>query len=349
MNMSGTLRHTALVLTLLAVTALTGCADAVRADSSGAGPVKVRLGYFPNLTHATAIVGVEQGIFAEHLGNTATLEAKTFNAGPEAVTALFSGAIDAAYLGPNPAINAWAQSRGQAVRIVAGAASGGAFLVTRPGIDKPEDLRGTTIASPQLGNTQDVALRYWLREAGLATTRDGGGDVRVKPQDNAVTVDTFRSGLIDGAWVPEPTASRLVAAGGRVLVDERDLWPGGRFVTTHLLVSTGFLTKHRDVVRALVAGSVAANAFINADPARAQALVSTGIGKLTGKPLDLALIQAAWPALTFLDDPLASSLRASAAHAEAVDLLKPVKLDGIHDLSLLDEVLAANGKAQVGR
>jgi NitT/TauT family transport system substrate-binding protein len=342
-------RWAGMVMSVVATAALSGlaaCGDG-RSGSGGTEPVALRLGHFPNLTHATPIVGVEKGIFKEKLGSNVDLQIKTFNAGPEAVTALFSGAIDATFIGPNPAINAWAQSRGQAVKIVAGAASGGVFFVTKPGITRPEDLKGKTIATPQLGNTQDVALRYWLKKNGLNTTTDGGGDVLITPQDNAVTVDTFRSGAIDGAWVPEPTASRLIAAGGTVLLDERALWPDGKFVITHLLVRTKFLNEHRDVVKKLIEGSVAATKYINANAAEAQKLVSEGIGQLTGKPLDLKLIESAWPSITFLDDPLAASLRTSAAHAQEVDLLKPVDLDGIYDLTMLNEVLRGNGETEV--
>jgi NitT/TauT family transport system substrate-binding protein len=336
-------RMVSVVLAAVCLTGPTACSG----SGGRSGPVTLRLGYFPNLTHATAIVGVEQGIFARELGPAARLQTTTFNAGPAAVEALFSGAIDATFVGPNPAINAWAQSRGRAVRIVAGAASGGAFFVTRPSITTVSDLRGTTIATPQLGNTQDVALRYWLKQNGYATTKEGGGDVSIKPQDNAVTVEAFKAGAIDGAWVPEPTASRLVALGGRVFLDERDLWPSGRFVITHLLVSTKFLTAHRDVVKRLVAGAVAANASINADPAKAQRLVDNGIGRLTGKPLDPALTATAWASLEFLDDPLADTLRVGSEHAREVGLLGPVDLNGIYDLSLLNEVLQARGRPEV--
>ena len=331
------------VLAAASVTGLAACGD----GDGASGPVTLRLGHFPNLTHATAIVGVEKGIFAQQLGDAAKLEVKQFNAGPAAVEALFSGAIDATFIGPNPAINAWAQSKGKAVKIVAGSASGGVFLVTKPEITKVEDLKGKTIATPQLGNTQDVAIRHWLKQKGFTTTKEGGGDVHIKPQDNAVTVDAFKSGAIDGAWVPEPTASRLVAAGGKVLVDERDLWPGGKFVITHLLVSTKFLNEHRDVVKRLIAGVVESNAFINANPTEAQKSVSDGIEKLTGKPLDAKLTADAWKSITFLDDPLAESLKVGAQHAQEIGLLEPVNLDGIYDLSLLNEVLKARGSPEV--
>jgi len=331
------------VLAAASVTGLAACGN----SDAGSGPVTLRLGHFPNLTHATAIVGVEKGIFAQQLGDAAKLEVKQFNAGPAAVEALFSGAIDATFIGPNPAINAWAQSKGKAVKIVAGSASGGVFLVTKPEITAVEDLRGKTIATPQLGNTQDVALRYWLKQKGYTTTKEGGGDVHIKPQDNAVTVDAFKSGAIDGAWVPEPTAARLVAAGGKVLVDERDLWPSGKFVITHLLVSTKFLNEHRDVVKRLISGVVESNAFINANPTEAQKFVSDGIGRLTGKPLDAKLTAEAWKSITFLDDPLAESLMVGAQHAQETGLLEPVDLNGIYDLSLLNEVLKARGSPEV--
>jgi NitT/TauT family transport system substrate-binding protein len=329
------------------LTGLAACAGG-SGDGADGGPVTLRLGYFPNLTHATPIVGVEKGIFAEALGADVKLESTTFNAGPAAVEALFSGAIDATYIGPNPAINAYARSRGAAVRVVAGAASGGVFLVVKPGINSAEDLRGKVVATPQLGNTQDVALRFWLKERGLATTAEGGGDVQIKPQDNAVTVDAFNNGAIDGAWVPEPTASRLVAGGGKVLVDERTLWPDGRFVITHLLVSKEFLDEHPDVVRDLIAGSVAANDFITANPTEARQAVSDGIGRLTGKPLDLELVGEAWKSIEFLNDPIPSSLLVGAEHAQAAGLLKPVdNLEGLYDLTLLNQVLKERGQPEV--
>ncbi len=334
----------AVVMTAV-LTGLAACGNGGSADPNA--PVTVRLGHFPNLTHASAIVGIEKGIYASNLGPHVTLETKQYNAGPAAIEALFGGDLDITFIGPNPAINAWAQSKGRAVKIVAGAASGGVFFVTKPGITKPEDLQGKTIATPQLGNTQDVALRYWLRQNGYATTTEGGGEVKIAPQDNAVTVDAFRAGRIDGAWVPEPTASRLVAAGGTVFLDERDLWPGGRFVITHMLVSTTFLNEHRDVVKQIIAGLVATNEYINANPADSQQAVSAAIEKLTGKPLDAALTAAAWKSITFLNDPIPSSLIDGAKHAQEVGLLNPVDLNGIYDLSLLNEVLAAAGEPEV--
>jgi NitT/TauT family transport system substrate-binding protein len=327
------------------LTSLTGCTGA--AAGEGSGTVSLRLGYLPNLTHATAIVGLQQGLFAQSLGSGVRLSSRTFNAGGDAVQALFTGAIDAAYLGPSPTINAFAQSHGQAIRVVAGAASGGVSLVVKPSISGPSGLVGARIATPQLGNTQDVALRYWLLQQGLHAMPDGGGDVHVVPQDNASTVTAFASGAIDGAWVPEPYASRLVAAGGHVLVDERSLWPGGQFAVTNLVVTSSFLAGHPDVVKDLVAGSVAANAFINAQPDQARQVVAEALSHLSGRQQSAAALTPSWQTLTFTDDPLADTLRADAQHARAVGLLGAIDLRGLYDLTALNQLRQAASEAPV--
>jgi|SRR5688572_10517251 len=340
--------RTRLLLPLAVLAFLAGCGGGDDAGAAKVGePVAVRLGHFPNVTHATALVGVEKGILAEALGPD-TLQVSTFNAGPAAVEALFSGALDAAYIGPNPAVNAFAKSDGEAVRIVSGATSGGAFLVVKPEIAGAAGLEGKKVATPQLGGTQDVALRHWLRDQGLATDPQGGGDVSILPQENAQTLETFRSGLIAGAWVPEPWATRLVQeGGGKVLVDEATLWPNGDFVTTHLLVRTEFLKKHPATVRRLLEGQVQANAYLADHPTEAQQLANTGIERITGKRLQDEVITAAWEHLRFTNDPVASSLQASADHATSVGLLEEVDLDGIYDLALLNEVLKEHGEEEV--
>ena len=343
-------RIVALLLVAVALLATAACggdpAPAAEGGEEDERPTTLRLGYFPNITHATAIAGVERGIFEEALGDD-ELEVTTFNAGPAAVEALFSGAIDATYIGPNPAINAFVQSKGEAIRIISGATSGGAALVVRPGIDDIEDLRGKKIATPQLGNTQDVALRHHLKSVGIETTKEGG-DASIVPQENAQTLDTFTSGAIQAAWVPEPWATRLVnEGGGKVLLDEKELWPEGEFVTTHLVVRTEFLEEHPDTVRRLLDGQVAANAFVNDDTAEAQKVVNAGIAKITGKPLGEATLTGAWKSLRFTNDPIAASLAVSAEHATAVGLLDEADLDGIYDLDLLNAALQAAGEPAV--
>jgi NitT/TauT family transport system substrate-binding protein len=317
------------------------------AGTDAGAPATLRLGYFPNVTHAPAIIGVETGLFAEALGADVTLETSTFNSGTEVVEALFSGALDASFIGPNPAINGYAQSDGAALRIVAGTTSGGASLVVRAGNETPADQAGTSLASPSLGNTQDVALRAWLEEQGFTTDTAGGGDVHITPQDNADTLTAFQTDAIDGAWVPEPWATRLVnEGGGHVLVNEQDIWPDGQFVTTHLIVSTEFLDEHPDVVKHLIEGLADAVEEAGGDPAAAQATVNDGIEKVTTSRLADATIAGAWENLEFTLDPIASSLQTSADHAIAAGLLDPVDLasPGIYDLSLLNEVLADRGE-----
>jgi NitT/TauT family transport system substrate-binding protein len=311
-------------------------------SEGGDAPGVLRLGFFANVTHAPALVALEQGFLAEALGPGVELEPRTFNAGPEAVEALFSDALDVGYIGPNPAINAFAQSGGEAIRIVAGAAAGGAALVVEPSITTPAELRGRKLATPQLGNTQDVALRAWLADQGLEASLEGGGDVAIVPQANAQTLETFRAGEIQGAWVPEPWASRLVLeGGGSVLVDERSLWPDGRFVTTHVVVRTAFLRERPELVERFLRAHVRAVDFLNAEPAKARDVVNAAIGRLTGKPLPAAVLSRAWESLSFTLDPIADSLRRSARDAAAVGLLEPVELDGIHELGALNEILAS--------
>jgi NitT/TauT family transport system substrate-binding protein len=200
-----------------------------------------------------------------------------------------------------------------------------------------------------LGNTQDVALRAWLKSQGLNTDTSGGGDVNIKPQENADTLNAFKAGDIAGAWVPEPWATRLIQdAGAKVLVDERDLWPDGKYVTTHLMVATKFLTEHPDVVKRILLANLEAIDEVNADSTAAQATVNAQIEKLTTKKLGADLLSAAWGNLTFTPDPIASSLQKSATDAQALGLLKdPGDLSKLYDLTLLNELLRSQGKPTV--
>jgi NitT/TauT family transport system substrate-binding protein len=339
--------RTLLTLAVAGLVALAGCGGEDAA--AGATPDEVKLGFFPNVTHAPALVGVAEGTFAAALGDT-TLSTFTFDAGTEAAEALLAGSLDLTFIGPNPAINAFATSNGAAVRLVAGTTSGGAFLVVKPDITSPEQLAGTKIASPSLGNTQDVALRAWLKEQGFETTPEGGGDVTIVPQKNSTTLESFIAGDIDGAWVPEPWATRLIdEGGGTVLVDERDLWADtdGEFVTTHLLVRTEFLEEHPDVVKAVLVGLADAIDAIAADPEKAQADVVAQIADITGTEPDADVIAKSFANLTFTLDPIAASLQQSADDAVSVELLDPVELTDIYDLTLLNEILADRGLPEV--
>lgn len=332
---------------LLATTALAACGKSDDKASASGDASTIRLGYFPNITHAPALVGVNKGFFQDALGST-KLEAKTFNAGPAALQALLSGAVDATYIGPNPAINGWTQTQGKGLKIIAGSTSGGAGLVVQPNIGSVQDLKGKKVASPQLGNTQDVALRSWLKSQGLSTNNQGGGDVSVTPQDNSATLQTFAQGKIAGAWVPEPYLSELVLQSkGKLLVDEKSLWPQGQFVTTQLVVSQAFLNKYPGTVKKLLQGQLKAIDYIASNKADAQAAANAQLASLTGKPLKDKVLAAAFGDLSFTDDPIASSLFTSAQHAEDVGLLKSVDLKGIYHLGPLNDLLKANGKPAV--
>lgn len=355
-----TTRRVALALTALLTASLAACsssaadddtADAAATPSESAALAEapeLRLGYFANLTHANALVGVDDGTYQKALGDT-KLTTQIFNAGPAAVEGLFGGAIDASFLGPNPAINAFAQSNGDAVRIVSGATSGGAQLVVGDGIDKPADLKGTTLATPQLGNTQDVALRAWLADNDLKTSLTGGeSDVTIAPQENSQTLDAFKAGTLDGAWLPEPWASRLVVdAGAHVLVDEKDLWPDGDFVTTHLIVTTDFLSKYPGTVKNLIEAEYETSQWIEANPEEAKTTANAAIEKLSGKPLSQEVLDRAWGNLRLTLDPIASSLQTSADNGVAAGVSKETDLHGIYDLTLLNQVLADNGQDPV--
>jgi NitT/TauT family transport system substrate-binding protein len=234
------------------------------------------------------------------------------------------------------------------VRVVAGATSGGALLVVQPSVGSVASLKGKKIADPQLGATQDVALRWFLKSNGFAIDAAGGGDVTVLPQDNSLTLTAFKQGQIDGAWVPEPWASRLVVEGhGKVLIDERDLWPQGKFVTTNLVVRSDFLQAHPKRVGALLEGLYQAVAYLNSDPAGAQSLTNDAVAVITGKKLAAGVVSAAWPHLTFTLDPLPQTLKTAADHANSVGLLARVELKGLYDLSLLNQVLATHNEPAV--
>ena len=310
----------------------------------------IRVGHFPNLTHAQALVGLSRGDFARALGSKVTIETTVFNAGPSVIEAMFAKRLDLAYIGPNPAINGYVQSRGEALRVVAGATSAGAAFVVRPdaGIASPADLAGKRLATPQLGNTQDVALRAYLVAHGLQT-REKGGSVDVVPTQNPQIIDLIKQKQVDGAWVPEPWASRLVVeAGCTILVDERDLWPGGDFVTAHIIVRTEYLEAHPQVVKAWIDAHVGVTQWLLANPDEAQLLINQQIETLTGKSIAPEVLTQAWSRLRPTWDPIAPSLFecANAAHAAGFLPGKP-DLAGIYDLSLLNQVLRAKGLPEI--
>lgn len=333
----------------LSTVALAGCGEDADATSEGGGGVEVHLGYFPNLTHAPALIAVHEKMFDKELDAIgSTVQTQTFDSGSDTIEQLLGGSLDITYIGPSPALTAYAQSQGQAVRIVSGVTSGGASLVAQPEFASVDDLEGRTVATPGLANTQDIAARAYFADEGYETDVEGGGDISIIPQDNSITVQQFQQGKLDAAWVPEPYASLLVEAGGKVLLDEATLWPKGEFVTTHILVRTDFLEEHPEEVKALLTANDAAVTMTADDPDGAKTIAADQLEQLTSAKLDPAVLDSAWDKLTFTNDPLAATLQKDYEDAAELDLIEPIDdLAGIYDLDIVNELLVEEGKEEV--
>ncbi|HEX7160927.1 MAG TPA: ABC transporter substrate-binding protein [Trebonia sp.] len=312
-----------------------GGSSAPAASGSAAAPVTVRLGYLANITHAPALIAVKKGYFSKELGGAGSVKTTVFTSGTQETTAILAGQLDAAYVGPSPAINAWQKSGGTAIKVVSGVATGGASIVEKPSVTSAAQLKGKSLATPSLGNTQDVAARYWLKQQGLATSTTGGGDVAIKPTaPNSAAVLEFKSGQIAGASEPAPYDVQMVQAGGKVLLTE----PG---VTTVLMVTQSFLSAHPDTVADLLKANLDALNFIKSSPAKAEQVSNDQLAAYTGKPLSAKVLDPAFREITFTADPDAASLTQDAQQATAVGLLKSVNLNGIFDLDPLNSILTA--------
>ncbi len=341
----------ALLTTALAVAACGATASAGGATRQP-DPATVNLGYLVNFTHAPALIGVAQGFFQGAMPSGTTVKTTTFSAGPAESEALLGGSLDAAFVGPGPAINAYLKTKGK-VLIVAGTASGGAGLVVSRTIaagNFPADLAGTTLSSPQLGNTQDIALRSWLASKGLGTSINGGGQVKINSSSgNSVSLQNFEAGKIAGGWVPEPYESEFILQGhGTLAVDEASLWPGGQFPTTVLVVTQSLLQNHPDIVSDLLKGLVKSIDWINANESAAPAAVNTALAATTGgKALKAAVLSLAWSHLSFTLDPFAADLQTDANNARSLTFTSTANINGILDLGPLNSVLTAAGKPTV--
>jgi NitT/TauT family transport system substrate-binding protein len=339
-----------LVLTIAAALALAGCSRAAEAPSAppaATSPAaEMRLGYFPNITHAPALIGVANGFFTQELGST-KLTTQTFNAGGDEIAALLGGSLDAGFIGSSPAINGFAKSNGEGVRVIAGSTSGGAQLVVSPDITSPEQLKGKIIATPQKGNTQDVALKKWLKENNLEQGQ-GPDKVTVQNLDNPRTLDLFKTQQVAGGWLPEPWSSRLVDAGAKVLVDEKTLWPNGQFPTTVLIVRTQYLQEHPDTISALIRGEQKAVDFATANAADAKKVTNDSIKQLTGSSLAPAVLDRSFTELQFTLDPLAATFPQLAKDSVTAGVAdKETSLKGFIDVTALNGVLTQAGKPAV--
>ena len=342
-----TLRKTG-VLSLLALAAVVGCGPRNHSDTDANGVTTVHLAFFPNVTHGVALVGTGQGLFAKALGSHVKIEEQVFTAGPSEIEAVFGDQVDIGYIGPGPAVNGFVKSQGKALRIIAGACSGGAALVVRSdtGVAEVKGLAGKRVGVPQTGGTQDISLRHALQQAQLAST-DKGGNVNVLPNAPADTLTLFVKKELDAAWVPEPWVSRLVKeGGGKILNDERDLWPDKKFATTVVIVRKKFLEAHPDLVQKFLAAHVEAADFIKAHPDEAGKVIGDRIKALTGKALPPDILQQALSRTDFTYDPLKETVLTFADWSKALGYSKEDRsaLGDLFDLKPLNTVLRANGK-----
>ncbi len=309
----------------------------------------LRVGHFPNITHAQAVIAhgltrQGKGWFEERLGPDVEVRWFVCNAGPSAMEAIFARSIDLTYVGPNPAINAHLKSRGEEIRIVAGACSGGAALVVQADgrIKTDADFRGKKIATPQLGGTQDVAARAWLQSKNLRITMTGG-DALVVPTANPDQLALFEQGKMDAVWTVEPWVSRLVLeAKGKVYFDESTLWPetGGKFVTTHLVSSAKILKERPGLLKKWIAAHIELTEWINKNPDEAKKTLNAEIKEETTRAIPTATLDSAWKRLELIYDPVGKSLLKSAEDAYRIGFLKEKpELSRIYDLKLLNDVL----------
>lgn len=304
-------------------TALPACAVFLLCAPVLSAKTVLRVGYFPNITHAQGVLGAHStregaGWFEQRLGSDVTIQWFPFNAGPSAMEAIFAGSIDLTYVGPNPALNAYIRSRGAEIRVLAGAAEGGAALVVPAdgSLAGPADFKGRRIASPQLGNTQDVAARVWLKKNGYRVALVGG-DVPVVPTANADQLALFQQGKIDAVWTVEPWVSRLeLEAKGRLLVEQRDA------VTTVLVASVKLLRTRPELVERFAAAHRELTAWVNEHPAEAQARVRAGLSADAHREIPAALVARAWPRLTFTERVTQTQFETLVAEAQSVGFLR---------------------------
>jgi NitT/TauT family transport system substrate-binding protein len=299
-------------------------------------PAEVRIGYFGNLTHAQAVLGVSSGEFGEAI-KPSVLTAKVFNAGPSLIEALLAGEIDVGYVGPGPVLNAHLRGRGKDVRVISAAAANGVLIVARKdsGIEKLEDLKGKRVATPQHGNTQDIAARHYLTH--VLGQEDAAN---VVPIANPEQLKMMEDGQIDAAWAPEPWGSRLVAqAGAHVVAEEKDIWPAKVFVLTLVITTPRFLENHPDVVRKMLEVHHHWTVRLQREPEKYAPRLEEALFALSGKKLPPGVLESSIQTVRFLDDPLPDTIKTMGDWAYDLKLAPhPPDLTGLIDTSILKRI-----------
>jgi NitT/TauT family transport system substrate-binding protein len=284
---------------------------------------KIRIAYFPNIGHAIPIVGMENGFFQNSLGDQVKIETRVFDSGPQAIESLFGNSIDLAYVGPGPAINGFLNSENHNVKILAGAASGGASFIVHPDseINSATDFAGKKIAAPQIGNTQDVSLRNYLSENGLRTA-EKGGSVIVYNIPNPDIYTLFVKGDIDGAWIPEPWATILVTElNGKRLFHEEDLWPNQEFASVLLIANANFVEKNPESITNLLKSHHETATWINQNPIETRIIFNNFLNSHLGQPLSDDIVDVALSNIVITADPLPDSVYSFAEKANALGYL----------------------------
>ena len=317
--------------------------------STGEAKIVMRVGHFPNITHAQGVIGhqltrQEKGWFEERLGPDVEVQWFVYDAGPSAMEGLLINSIDMTYVGPSPAINAYVKSKGKEVRIICGGCSGGVALIVQSDgrIKVDTDFKGKKIGTPQYGNTQDVAARAWLMSIGLHVTQTDG-DAFVFPTDVSEQFVLFKQKFLDAIWAVEPWASKFVLeAGGNVYFEESTLWKEtkGRYVTVHLVSSVKFLKEHPDLAKKWILAHVELTDWIHKNPDQSKELVNKEIKIETGFSLSQNVLNRAWNNVEFTYDPIPISLFKNARDAYQTGFFKQnPDVKEIYSLTLLDEIL----------
>jgi NitT/TauT family transport system substrate-binding protein len=331
-------------VSLLAVLSGCGSAGSSPPAAGSSAPLKeIRLGYYANLTHAQAVVGVVRGDFQKAFGDV-KINTAVFNAGPSAIEALFAGEIDITYVGPSPAINGYLKSKGKALRIIAGSANNGVCIVARPGsgIKTVQDLSGKRIATPQFGNTQDISARHFVLAQLKGKLKENGGDTEILNVANAEQIGLFKQGELDASWAPEPWAARLVHdAGGVIIEEEKNLWSEKSFASTLVVVSTNFLQQHPEAVETFLRTHVALTDWVKAHQDEAAGLVNEELKKLLGKALKPEVLKDAFSRIEFNVEAPIESVRRYAEWGHDLKLNKEkLEANGMFSLDILNKVNA---------
>ena len=304
---------------------------------------KIRVAYFPNINHAVPIIGMEKGTFENQIGNNTVIEPILFDAGPQVIESIFAGSIDIAYVGPGPAINGFLKSEDHNVKILSGAASGGASFIVHPDskIDSVADFPGKRIAAPQIGNTQDISLRSYLSENGLKPA-EKGGSVIILNTPNPDIYTLFAKGDIDGAWVPEPTATILVQQlNGTRLFNEESLWPENKFASVLLIAKEDYVQQNPEIINKWLEAHKQTVDWINSNPEQTKTIFIQFMKKETGKSLSEKLVDESLSNLEITSDPIVSSIHTFAKRADSLGYL------GRHGYSLDGIFLDINSNSQL--